>query len=202
MKKMETVDNIYEELYQPVLIHPIDPGTEFGKNVRIGYGVIIDKGCVIGDNVFIGHNSVLREGVHIGNNSVIGHLVMIELGTKIGERVTIQSNSHITGYATIEDRVFMGPMSMCINTWKISHGRNFKAEIRGPTIKYGARIGSGSVIMPGIVIGRECLIGVNSTVTKHCDDFGKYIGNPATFRGVIPSEERLAVPVTQQQQIS
>lgn len=184
-------NNIYEDPYQHALMHPISPDTKFGENVRIGYGVIIDKNCVIGDNVFIGHNSVLREGIHIGNNSVIGHLVMVELHTKIGEYVTIQSNSHITGYAMIEDRVFMGPMSMCINTWKISHGRDFKAELKGPTIKYGARIGSGAVIMPGIVIGRECLIGANSTVTKDCEDFGKYVGNPAIFRGTIPPDERL-----------
>jgi len=184
--------NIYEDLYSLVLAQPISPETRFGKNVRLGYGVVIDKNCVIGNNVFIGHNSVIREGVHIDDNSVIGHLVMIELDTTIGKYVTIQSNSHITGLATIEDRVFMGPMSMCINTWKISHGRNFKAELKGPTIRYGARIGSGAVIMPGITIGRECLIGANSTVTKDCEDFGKYFGNPAVFKGTISLNERLS----------
>jgi len=186
------VDSPYEDLYSLVTPTRISPSVRFGENVRLGHGVVVDKNCMIGDNVFIGHNSVLREGVEIGNNSVIGHLVVIELNTKIGKYVTIQSNSHITGYAIIEDKVFMGPMSMCINTWKISHGRNFKAELVGPTIKYGARIGSGAVIMPGVVIGRECLIGANSTVTKDCDDFGKYFGNPATFRGVISPEERLS----------
>lgn len=62
-------------------------GVKIGKNVKIGYGVIIlsyttitgssgektiRKQVVIGDNVEIGSNSVILPGVTIGENSTIG----------------------------------------------------------------------------------------------------------------------------------
>lgn len=171
----------------------------YGNNFsKVGQGVVIDENVTLGKNVFIGHNTVIRSGVTIGDNTVIGHLVVIEADTKIGNNVTIQSQCHITKLATIEDRVFFGPKAMLINTHKISHGRNFEANLQGPTIKYGARIGAGAVIMPGIVIGREAMIGANSTVTKDCKDFGIYIGSPAGYKKDIDEKEKFDyIPYTE-----
>lgn len=170
---------------------PIHWSTRFGKNVRVGEGVVIDEDCVIGDNVFIGHNTVIRNNVKIGNNTVIGHLVVVESNTNIGNSVTIQSQCHITKFATIEDRVFFGPKAMCINTNHISHGRNFKPKLEGPKIGYGCRIGSGAIIMPGVVLEREVEVGANSTVTKNCESFGVYVGSPAKKIRDVNMEERL-----------
>jgi len=62
-------------------------GVKFGKNVKVGYGVIIlsvstitgnknveiiRKPVIIGDDVEIGSNTVVLPGVTIGNNSTIG----------------------------------------------------------------------------------------------------------------------------------
>ena len=171
-------------------ICPIHFSVKFGKNVKIGENVVIDKNCTIGDNVFIGHNTVIRENVSIGSNSVLGHLVVIEADTIIGNFVTIQSQCHITKFATIEDNVFFGPKAMCINTYHISHGRKFKPELNGPIIRFGARVGSGSVIMPGVEIGRETEIGANSTVTRNCLPFCVYIGSPAKMKRSVPTAER------------
>ena len=193
MKGKETkMSNIYEDTFIRVkgIKSAIDPSTKFGKNVRIGEHVIIDGGCEIGDNVFIGHNTVIRNNVKIGARSVIGHLVMIESDTTIGEYVTIQSQCHITKFATIEDNVFFGPKAMCINTYHISHGRDFEPKLQGPIIRFGCRIGSGSVIMPGVEIGREAEIGANSTVTKNCDPYYVYIGSPAKRMRPVHENER------------
>jgi len=169
---------------------PIHWSVKFGKNVKIGSGVVIDELVEIGDDVFIGHNTVIRNNVKIGNRSVVGHLVVIESDTIIGNYVTIQSQCHITKNAVIKDKVFFGPKAMCINTYHISHGRNFKPKLKGPVIGYGARIGSGSVIMPGVKIGRETEIGANATVTKDCDPFWVYIGSPAKKKREVSKEER------------
>ena len=154
--------------------------TLFGSNVKIGENVVIDKNCRIGDNVFIGHNTVIREGVTIYPNTIIGHLVMIEADTTIGSNVTIQSQCHITKEALIEDRVFFGPMAMCINTWRIKHGRkDIPLIIEGPIIRWGARIGSGSKIMPGIEIGEQAMLAVGAVATASIPPFSVWMGVPA-----------------------
>ena len=168
-------------------------GTKFGKNVVLGFNVIIDENCLVGDSVFIGHNTVIRSGVKIGNGSVIGHLVMIESDTIIGQKVTIQSQCHITKNATIEDRVFFGPMAMCINTKTISHGREFKPRIEGPHIKFGARIGSGSILLPGCVIGKNSTVGAGSVIRGEVPDQTIYYSKKtlAEFQGIVARREIL-----------
>lgn len=171
----------------------ISYSVRFGKGVRVGHGVVIDPNCVIGDDVFIGHNTVIRDNVIIGKGSIIGHLVVIESDTEIGEHVTIQSQSHITKMAFIGDRVFMGPMSMCINTKHISHGREFKAKLQGPRFGFGARIGAGSIILPGSRIGANAMIGAGALVNGVVPENEKYISRSlvAKSRGVVPQGERL-----------
>ena len=185
------MSNIYKNFYEDVLETPIGSFTRFGKGVKLGFNVVIDGVVTIGDNVFIGHNTVIRSGVEIGNNTVIGHLVMIESDTKIGDFVTIQSQCHITKLATIHSRVFMGPKAMCINTHNISHGRKFEVKLEGPTIQYGARIGSGAIVMPGIIIGNEAVLGAGAVATKDIPAFQIWMGIPAKYGKNVPEEEML-----------
>ena len=168
----------------------ISPNCRIGKNVRLGQ-CVIEEGCSIGDNVFVGHFTMIRSGVKIGKNSVIGHLVMIEADTEIGEFTTIQSQCHITKYAKIGDHTFWGPMSGCINTHRISHGRGFPAKLEGPVIKFGARIGTGALIMPGVVIGENSVVGAKSLVTKDVPDREVWLGHPARFKQMVLADEIL-----------
>ncbi len=183
--------NIYETPYELVLKAPISPDTKFGKNVRLGEGVVIDTGCKIGDNCFIGHNTVIRSGVTLGNNTIIGHLCVIEADTTIGNRTTVQSQCHITKNAIIEDDVFFGFMVGISNTNQIVHGRDIPLKITGPHIKRAARVGSGSMLMPGVVIGENAQVGLGSVVTKNVPDREVWFGNPAVFKRYVPSEEIL-----------
>ena len=50
-------------------------------------------------------------------------------------------------------------------------------------MKYGAAVGSRSVVLPGITIGRWALIGAGSVVTKDVPDHGLVVGNPAKLIG-------------------
>ena len=171
----------------------ISMSVKFGENVKIGWGVVIDENVVIGDNVFIGHNTVIRSGVTIGSGSIIGHLVMIESDTSIGNKVTIQSQCHITKYAKISDQVFMGPMAMCINTKNISHGRGYRPKLQGPKIGYGARIGSGAILLPGSEIGQNAVIGAGAIVNGKVPDNKIYYSKAmvAMVQGEIPPREIL-----------
>jgi UDP-2-acetamido-3-amino-2,3-dideoxy-glucuronate N-acetyltransferase len=183
--------NIYENPYEYALEAPISPDTKFGNNVRIGDGVVIDAGCTIGDNCFIGHNTVIRKGVTIGNNTVIGHLCVVESDTTIGDRVLIHCQCHITKDVVIEDDVFMGVLVGMTNTNRIVHGRNIDLKIEGPKIKRAARIGSGVMLMPGVVVGENAQVGLGSIVTKNIPDREVWFGTPAVFKRCVDEKELL-----------
>jgi UDP-3-O-[3-hydroxymyristoyl] glucosamine N-acyltransferase len=69
--------NPYSEMYETSNDSPIHWSTRFGKNVKIGHGVVIEKGCKIGNNVRIGHNCVIKAGVTISDNTTIKDLSLI-----------------------------------------------------------------------------------------------------------------------------
>jgi acetyltransferase-like isoleucine patch superfamily enzyme len=168
---------------------PIHWSVRFGSKVRVGENVVIDEGCSIGDGVFIGHNTVIRENVHIGAGSVIGHLVMIERDTRIGQRVTVQSQCHITAMARIDDGVFVGPMAMLINTRRISHGRGFAPELEGPAVGFAARLGAGSIVLPGRAVGENAVVGAGSLLVRDIPPRQIWYGAPASYHGEVPSTE-------------
>ena len=73
----------------------------------------------------------------------------------------------------IEDDVFIGPGVITLND-KLMGG-----ALAYPRICRGARIGGGSVILPGIVIGENATVGAGSVVTRSVPAKVVVAGNPA-----------------------
>jgi len=169
----------------------IHPGAIIAKDVRIGEGTVIEQGCHIGHNVMIGHYCVLRPDTNIGSSTKIGHLCVFEGSINIEAEVAIQSQCFIAEHTYISAKAYLGPKVMTLAVRKIRHTRRFPLKWDGVYISYGARIGAGSIILPGVTIRREALIGAGSVVTKDCDSYGIYIGSPAKKVGEVPEEERL-----------
>ena len=53
-------------------------------------------------------------------------------------------------------------------------------------VKSGAALGANSVIVPGVTIGKEALVGAGSVVTKDVPDGAIVRGNPAIIRSYRP----------------
>lgn len=161
-----------------------------GKRIHIGLGSVVEKGVTIGKNVFIGHNTVVRSGSVIGDDVMISHNCVIEDGVHIGNAVRIQASSYITRGTKIEDCVFIGPMVCTTNEWKIStHGRDIPHKIQPCLIKYGARIGARVLLMPGVIIHKNALVGAGSLITKDVPERQIWFGHPAEKHGTVPFEE-------------
>ena len=58
-------------------------------------------------------------------------------------------------------------------------------EVGETLICYGASIGAGSVILPGIKVGRFALVGAGAVVTRDVPDHALVIGNPAHQAGYV-----------------
>jgi len=185
--------NPYEDRYKLLLGNTaaIHPDTIFGANVSVGEGVVIEHGCSIGSDSIIGHHCVLRPGTVLGRNCVIGHLTVFEGDSLIGARVLIHAQCHITKGVIIEDDVFIAPFFCGANTSRIVHGRDYALETNAYVIKRAARIAIGVIVLPGIVIGENSLIGAGSVVTHNVPDGEIWFGNPATKHGSVPKNELL-----------
>lgn len=164
---------------------------KLGENVKLGEGVIIEEGCEIGDNCFIGHYAILRPGITIGNNSEIRPFCFIAERVKIGSNVKAFHYVNLGMGSIIEDQVFIGAYTVLTNTNEISHGRNYVPEIMPVRICHGARIGVRVTVAPGVIIGKEAMVGMGSLVTKDCDPFWVYYGSPAKKIRPVPDNERL-----------
>lgn len=162
------------------------------KLYKQGQGVVIDKNVVIGRNVSIYHHSVIRNGCKICDDVLIGHHCVIEEDCVILSRTRIQAKVYLAKNTIVHSDVFIGPGVITTNDHDIlSHGRYPNPRLIGPTIKKYARIGAGSIILPGVVIGENALVGAGSLVTKDIPAGEVWYGSPAKFIERVKQEHLL-----------
>ncbi len=140
----------------------------------------------IAPDVRLGRNVVIYEfvnlyGCEIGDDTQIGTFVEIQKEVVIGCRVRIQSHTFICSGVKIEDDVFIGHNVTFINDRHPTapKARAGKWTLERITVKKGASIGSGAVILCGITIGEDSVIGAGSVVTRDVAAKTTVVGNPA-----------------------
>ena len=82
----------------------------------------------------------------------------------------------------IEDYAWLGSG---ITTTKMRYPKVIseeKEEEEWVIIKSYSMIGSRALLLAGTTVGEGAVIGAGSVVTKDCEPWGVYVGNPATFR--------------------
>jgi UDP-2-acetamido-3-amino-2,3-dideoxy-glucuronate N-acetyltransferase len=146
----------------------------------------------IGENVQVWNHSKIREGASIGDECVIGQNVYIDFEVSIGSRVKIQNSTSIYHGVTIEDGVFIGPHVCFTNDLTpraiTTDGRLKTADdwqVTPIVVHYGASIGAGTTLVPGVHIGRFAMIGAGSVVTRSVSDHALVYGNPARLHGYV-----------------
>ena len=89
--------------------------------------------------------------------------------------------------------MFIAPMFVGANDPKMQHGRRRVEKFvpKGPHIKFGSGIAVNVSLLPGVVIGRECIIGASSLVTKDIPDFSIAFGVPARTVKSVEDEWKL-----------
>ena len=169
---------------------PLSP-LEVGEGTAILALAVVFAGTRLGRDVVVGDQACVRERCQIGDEVVVGRGSLVENDVTIGARTRIQANAYVTAYSTLEDDVFIAPGVVTTNDNYMGRTEKRLDEMRGPTIRRGARIGGGAVLLPGIEIGEEAFVGAGAVVIRDVAPRTVVVGNPARYLRDVPADELL-----------
>jgi acetyltransferase-like isoleucine patch superfamily enzyme len=167
------------------------PPAEIGDGTIVSTGAVVFAGAKVGARVILGDQSCVRERVVVGDDVVIGRGSLVENDTTIGAMTKIQADAYITAYSTLEEHVFVAPCVVTTNDDFMGRTERRHELVKGPTIRRGARIGGGAVLLPGVEIGAEAFVGAGAVVTKDVEPRMLVVGNPARVMRPVPEDELL-----------
>jgi len=167
------------------------PPLELGAGTIVSTGAVVFAGTTVGERVIVGDQSCIRERCSIGDDVVLGRGSFVENDTSVGALTKIQAHAYITAYSTLEDNVFIAPCVITTNDNFMGRTEKRHALMRGPTIRRGARVGGGAVLLPGVEIGEEAFIGAGAVVVRDVEPRTLMVGNPARRLRDVPEEELL-----------
>jgi|ERR1035437_1454147 acetyltransferase-like isoleucine patch superfamily enzyme len=150
-----------------------NPPTTIGRGALIRSHAIIYAKCNIGDDFNAGHRVTIRENTTIGHGCSIGTLSDIEGDVSIGNYCRLHSNVHISQTSSLGDFVWMYPYSVMTNDPYPP-----STDIQGGYIGNYTQVCVHSIILAGVRVGANCLIGANSVVNKTLPDFSLAVGDP------------------------
>lgn len=162
-----------------------EPWIKIGDNCNIGPHSVIYYEVEIGHNTLIGDGASIREKCFIGNNCIIGRNTTILYATVIGSKTKIMDLVNITGNSLIGENVFIAANTGCANDNAMGKNPYDDTAIIGPRIKDGASIGLGALLLPGVVIGENAVVGAGSVVTSDVPDRAVVMGVPARIKRYI-----------------
>lgn len=125
----------------------------------------VGDGCIIRPPFYCdyGYNISLGKGVFLNFNCCILDVVKVTIGdmTQIGPSVQIVTADHPRDPAQRRQMLEFGrPISIGAHVW----------------------IGSGAIILPGVTIGDDAIIGAGSVVTRDVPPGATALGNPARIK--------------------
>ena len=147
-----------------------------GKNVKIFEGAVIKGPCYIGDNCVIGNNALIRSYTNLEEGAIVGAQAEVA-------RCIFQEDAHVhSGF--FGDSVFgkscrVGAGTVTGNV-RLDRGE-IKAEVKGEKTGTGlnslgvivgnnTHIGINVSLMPGVLIGSNCVVGPGSVVFDNIED--------------------------------
>lgn len=130
-----------------------------GENVKIDTPFHCDRG----NNIFLGNDVIIGINCTFVDNAEI----------RIGNRVLITLNVQ---FYTSSHPVL--PQERLVDDWKEKGTTFFRTYARPIEIKDNVWIGGGSILLPGVTVGENSVIGAGSVVTRSIPANCVAVGNP------------------------
>jgi UDP-2-acetamido-3-amino-2,3-dideoxy-glucuronate N-acetyltransferase len=129
----------------------------------------------------LGHGAWVREGSTYEEDCTIGSYAILDKDVHLGHRVRVQSFAYLVSCDILDD-VFIGPRVTFTNDPTIGESKPPGYECPRIVVRRGARIGAGAILLPGITIGENAIIGAGSVVTRSVHPHERVFGVPAVTR--------------------
>jgi len=149
----------------------------------------IDASCRIGQDTVIKPYTIIEKGVVIGSDCVVGPFARLRQGTVLTDKVEIGNFVELTrcnvGFgAKIKHHTYIGDavIGKDVNIGAGTITANYDGKTKNKTIiKDGAFIGSGTIFVAPVVVGRKAITGAGSVLTKNTSvpDKAVVVGIPA-----------------------
>ena len=150
----------------------------------------VSKAASVGAGTKVWSQAQIREEAVVGRDCIIGKGVYIDRGVHIGDRCKLQNSVLVFHGFNLADGVFLGPGAMLLNDKNpraINPDGSLKSEadwiVSRGLVDYGAAVGGGAIVLPGVNIGRMAVVGSGAVVTRDVPPRGIVFGNPARLRG-------------------
>jgi bifunctional UDP-N-acetylglucosamine pyrophosphorylase/glucosamine-1-phosphate N-acetyltransferase len=190
----------------------IDDTVELSENVIIGPMTVIKNNTYIGSGTEIKEFSVIDNSI-IGANNTIWSSTVVDSNTAnnvnigpysfIRGNCNVKSNASIGAHSELNDTV-LGEFSKCKHFSYLGHATignrvnigagtvtcNYDGKDKFKTsVQDQAFIGSGTMLIAPVAIGRYTMIGAGSIVTKNIPNETLAFGSPAVIKGKTKMKE-------------
>lgn len=152
------------------------PGSRLGRGARVNDPRLVDVGRDVSISEYCWMNvkddrGDSRPTLHIGDGTYVGRFVQFNAWreVRIGREVLIADRVFISD----SQHDFLDP-----NVTIMRQGDSFRGAVR---ILDGSWIGAGAVILPGVTIGRNAVVGANAVVTRDVEERTVVGGIPARW---------------------
>ena len=132
----------------------------------------------IGEGTRIWQFSVVLDGARLGKNGNICAHTFIENDVVVGDNVTVKCGVQLWDGLRVGNNVFIGPnVTFCNDKHPKSGNHDF--ECLQTVIEDDVSIGANATILPGLKLGKGCVVGAGAVVTKDVKPGVTVVGNPA-----------------------
>ncbi len=136
----------------------ISPDTQIGSDTTIFPDVYIEGKNIIGKNCYIGPFAHIRGGVELGDNVKIGNFVEVK-------KSKIASNTNACHLTYIGDSEIGSNVNIGAGTITANYN-HYTKEKKQTKIENGASIGSNSVLVAPVCVGKNACVGAGTVLTK------------------------------------
>jgi UDP-2-acetamido-3-amino-2,3-dideoxy-glucuronate N-acetyltransferase len=131
------------------------------------------------------HQAQLMVGSVMGAGCTVGKGAFVGTGSVLGSQVKVGNYANIMG-ASVEDEAFIGPQAYLMEDPR-PRATNLDGSRRGAgdwqakpvTVRRGATVGGGSLILPGQELGEWSMVAAGAVVHRDVPAFALVAGNPA-----------------------
>lgn len=109
-------------------------------------------------------HALIYKGAVIGENTFVGPFSFIDSVVNIGKECSISIGAQVLSHDT--------------SFYHVTEGKREK-EVKETTIEDFCAIGANAVILPGVRVGHNSIVGAGSVVTKDVTPYSIVAGNPA-----------------------